>query len=222
MNLLRRNARLFVIYLTFALAALVGGPAMLPSTMSPFPLSPSPLLAQDAAPSATPAATALPQRGALASTTDRGYGTQASPSQWGGFELEGKHNSPITAAVSRGKAGTWELSVFNNSEDRYTVTVALEQVGKSGGRLKSDSFTMALKGGEKQRRSVPAQATATGATVNLVRWSKEAKAVPPTATATAVAEAAATTRRVKPTPKPKEAGFEEWPQAPTTNRLIPR
>jgi hypothetical protein len=208
MNLLQRNARPFVIYLTFALAALVSGPA----------LSPYPLLAQDAAPSATPAATPLPQRGALASTTDRGYGTQASPSQWGGFELEGKHNSPITAAVSRGKAGTWELSVFNNSEDRYTVTVALEQMGKSGGRLKSDSFTMALKGGEKQRRSVPAQATATGATVNLVRWSKEEKRIAPTATATAAAAQDAAARRVKPTPTPKSDGFEEWPQAPTNRR----
>lgn len=216
MSLQQRRARPFAMYqcmyLSIVFAACVSNLVVLPAT----------LLAEQEPASATPAATPLPQRGALASTTDRGFGTQASPSQWGGFELEGKHNSPVTAAVSRGKKSTWDLVVFNNSADRYTVTIDLEQVGKTGARLKTDSFTLALRAGEKQSRSVPAQANSTGATVNLVRWAKEAKAVPPTATATAVAEAAATTRRVKPTPKPKEAGFEEWPQAPTTNRLIPR
>jgi len=164
---------------------------------------------------ATP--TPLPPRGPLASTTNRGYGTQSSPSQWGGFELEGKHNSPVTASVYRGKRTNWELKVFNNSDDFYTVTIALEQLGKSDVKVKVDSFTFSLKAGEHQSRSVPMSASAMGAVANLVSWKKVAKkaTVVPTA-ATRVPTVIATPP--KPRATPASSGFEEWPQRPVMRR----
>lgn len=166
-------------------------------------------------PAVTATPTALPQRGALASSTDKGFGTQLSPSQWGGLELEGKGNPPLTASVYRGKRGNWELKVFNNSEDLYSATVTLEQLGTTGARVKIDSFTLSLGAGQYEIRSTPAHARSTGATANLVSWRKTAKRAPqktpaPLASAAASDNPGASMAKPKPTAPP--SGFEEWPQ----------
>ena len=159
-------------------------------------------------------ATALPQRGILASTSDRGYGTQSNPSQWGGMELEGKNAPPVTASVGRGARSNWELTVFNNSEDLYTVTVALEQLDKAGGRLNMDSFTLSLQSGQRQSRSVPANLRSTGAVANLVSWKKVAKKGGALATPVAPPTPPARTNRATPTPVPMFSELDGWPQRP--------
>ncbi|NDC36948.1 MAG: hypothetical protein EBZ48_02725 [Proteobacteria bacterium] len=198
-------------WIALAVSVMLAGPLMLAGNC----LIGGCVLAQAKdSPPAAPAGAPLPQRGSLASTTDRGYGTQSSPSQWGGLELEGKNAPPVSASVARGKRSNWELKVFNNSEDIYTVTIALDQLGSSGGKVKTDSFTFSLKAGAHQTRSVPASASSTGAAATLVSWKREVKRVPATATP-AVAEGTPPAKRVMPAaPTPMSLGVrpqqEPW------------
>lgn len=119
--------------------------------------------------------TALPQQGTLATTGDRGFGSQTTPGQWGGMQIEGTSGAPVSASVSRGQKNDWVLKVFNNSTDLYSVNLALEQVSASGGVLKRDSFSINLPAGKSDSRSVPAHALSTGANVVLRNWRSIAK-----------------------------------------------
>jgi len=166
------------------------------------------------APAVVATATPPPQRGILASTSDRGYGTQSNPAQWGGMELEGKNTPAVTASVARGARSNWDLKVFNNSEDIYTVTIALEQLDKAGARLNVDSFTFSLKAGQKQSRSVPATLRSTGAVANRVSWKKVPKKGAAAVTPVASPAAPARALRATPTPVPMFSDLKGWPQRP--------
>jgi hypothetical protein len=152
--------------------------------------------------------TALPQQGTLATTGDRGFGSQTTPGQWGGMQIEGTSGAPVSASVSRGRKNDWVLKVFNNSTDLYSVNLALEQVSASGGVLKRDSFSINLAAGKSDSRSVPAHALSTGANVVLRNWrsiSKESGAakqaeVLPTPTAPAAKKAVSARANRTPTP----------------------
>ena len=117
----------------------------------------------------------LPSTGRLAGSSVGGYGHTGFEGAWGGENLDGKEASPISASVSRDSRKDWTVSVFNNSEDEYRLSLLVEQLNERSKRLKSNPLSLTLKAGESVERSVRGHVMASHATVNLTRWKKVEK-----------------------------------------------
>lgn len=117
----------------------------------------------------------LPATGRLAGTTVGGYGYTGFEGGWGGYDIEGEDSAPVTASISRVSAEDWELTVYNNSEDLYKVSLVVEQTDDRSRRLKQNPISVSLKAGESFSRLVRAHVLAKHAAVNLRKWTRVEK-----------------------------------------------
>jgi hypothetical protein len=114
----------------------------------------------------------LPKSGSLStsiSTRNRNSTSVAEP--WGGVNIQGKDASPISGSVSKTQKG-YVARMFNNSEDTYSVSVRVVQLGKNDNTLKTDSFSMTLKPGQSMERPVSAAPGVFSADLKLENWRK--------------------------------------------------
>ncbi len=114
----------------------------------------------------------LPKNGVLSVTGDGGYGAVSVP----GFvdpDLQGKEMPLISGSVVRSGRKEWVASVFNNSkESEYHVAIRVRQLGKGNSTIKSDSFSVSLKPGERSERRIGGSENAVGAELSLESWRK--------------------------------------------------
>lgn len=114
----------------------------------------------------------LPATGRLAGTTVGGYGHTGFEGGWGGYNIEGEDEAPITASINRISREDWELAVHNNTEDKYKVSLVVEQMDDRSRRLKQNPISVSLSAGESFTRVVRAHVLATHAAVNLRKWTR--------------------------------------------------
>lgn len=115
----------------------------------------------------------LPKSGVIASTLPAGGFGKKGYSTWTDTDIEGKKTAPISASVSRVDSKNWNLKVTNNSEeDTFSVSIKVDQVGKSGSSVKSDSFSYSLKPKESVDRPVVGAQNASGAQVVLENFKR--------------------------------------------------
>jgi|GEM_PF-3009570 len=119
---------------------------------------------------AEPTNTPLPKTGTLSSSQTGGYSGATADGLWGNSDPWNKDAAPISGSVSRGANDSWIARLFNNSTDPYSVSVALRQINNQRTTIKTDSFSVTLKGGEKAERTVSGAAGTSDATLDLVRW----------------------------------------------------
>lgn len=112
----------------------------------------------------------LPDYGTLsASKASRGAGVTAD-GPWGEPDPLSRESAPITGSVSNMGGGRWQAKVFNNSQDPYSVSVAVRQFDSRGSVQKTDSFSFNLKAGESAQRDVSSGAGVTDCRLELVHW----------------------------------------------------
>ena len=114
----------------------------------------------------------LPKSGSLSSTVSGVYDSRVVPGPWGGVDPSGESSSPISGSVSRVSANKWVMKVFNNSDDTYSVNLAVHQFNLTGSKIKSDSFSYNLKPGESAQRDITSLAQTEQCSLDLVSWRK--------------------------------------------------
>jgi len=112
----------------------------------------------------------LPQSGSLSSSRIGGGEGVAVEGAWGGVEPFAAEKNPITGSVSRRNVRDWIMKVFNNSEDTYRVTVAVVQLDKGNKKLKSNTYSYTLKGGESKEREFTARPGTEQCALELKNW----------------------------------------------------
>ena len=115
----------------------------------------------------------LPKRGALSNTVSGVSKDVKVPDAWGGNDPAGKDVAPITGSVSKITPSKWVARIFNNSEDTYSVNLAVHQYNRSNSKIKTDSFSYTLKPKEKAERELSATAATEQASLELLSWSKK-------------------------------------------------
>lgn len=136
---------------------------------------------EPAAPAEVPAEAApkkqkdLPRSGSLSSSISGIHDSRAIPGPWGGVDVKGETASPITGSVSKISANKWQMRVFNNSEDSYSVSLAVHQYNRVGTKIKSDSFSYSLRPGASAERTLSSLAETEQCTLDLVNWKKTSK-----------------------------------------------
>lgn len=111
----------------------------------------------------------LPATGVLSQTRSSGTAGNSVPAPWGSDALD-KSAPPITGSVSRLGKDEWAVRIFNNSEDTYSVSVEVVQMGRGSKRLKSDNYSYTLKGKAKAEREFKANQGVTDCVLKLTRW----------------------------------------------------
>lgn len=114
----------------------------------------------------------LPQSGVLSGSTSGGFGSHAVAEPWGGVTTEGESGAPIQGSASRIDDRTWLVKVFNNSEDKFRVTIQLIQRDGENRKVKTNSFATSIPGGGKEERRMPGHPSATNSEVRLVSWKR--------------------------------------------------
>lgn len=115
----------------------------------------------------------LPASGALASSGHFGRGNTGADLPWGSTD-GGITNggSPISGSITRINPNEWQLKVFNNSKDSYSVSLQVFQYNSSGSKVKTDSLSYSLAPGKSAERKIPAGISSDRAELNLGNWKK--------------------------------------------------
>ncbi len=114
----------------------------------------------------------LPKSGTLSRSMSKGYQSTNVDMPWNkknigaGLEVE----APISGSVSKLSSTQWVAKVFNNTEDTYTADLKVVQRNDRGVPIKSDSFTMTLKGKQSDSRFISATPATDDASLELVNW----------------------------------------------------
>lgn len=114
----------------------------------------------------------LPKRGSLSKSITDVHDSRAVDGPWGGLDAQGGAAAPISGSVSRINQTLWRMKVFNNSDDTYSIDVAVNQFNKQGTKTKSDSFSYTLKPRQSAERDINAPAHTDQASLDLVSWKK--------------------------------------------------
>ncbi len=109
----------------------------------------------------------LPKSGTLSTSISTGSVASQIPGVWGGVNAMGDDPAPIAGSVSRSSANSWEMKIFNQSEDTYSVNLAVIQTNDRGSQVRSDSFSYTLKPKQSESRSLPAGTGAVTASLDL-------------------------------------------------------
>ncbi|MEZ4754658.1 MAG: hypothetical protein R3A13_10200 [Bdellovibrionota bacterium] len=116
----------------------------------------------------------LEKSGTLSSSVSAGFSNQKVPKPWGGDVL-GNEQAPISGSVSRATNNEWIMRVFNNSEDKYRVTLEVAQYGRAGRKIKGDHFSYSLKPGETVERNIRGTNGTESADLKLKSWKNLSK-----------------------------------------------
>lgn len=119
----------------------------------------------------------LPKKGSLATSSLSGAASATFPDPFGGNDPSGREISPISGSVSRISSEQWEMKVFNNSKDSYSVSVDIIQRDLRGSEVRRDSFSYALKPESSKSEKLPIGPGAYMAELNLRHWSNLTKKV---------------------------------------------
>lgn len=111
----------------------------------------------------------LPQSGLIAGTKTGEYGGTQIDGPWGGIHTTGKQD-PISGSCSKTGSFSWTLKVFNNTKNRYNVSLGLVQYDIRNRQLKSDTFFAAIAAGQKIERVYQSHPDATQCAVQLNNW----------------------------------------------------
>ncbi len=112
----------------------------------------------------------LPPSGTLSTTRVAGAEGEAVDGPFGGINPFEENSNPITGSVYKQGQDEWMVSVSNNTDDRFSVSLEVKQFNEQGGTVKRDSFSYTLKPGETRKRSLKSRANSTQAELNLKRW----------------------------------------------------
>ncbi len=88
-----------------------------------------------------------------------------------GYDVFSQDPNPISGSVSK-HGNDLVVKVFNNSEDKYRVTFKLIQYGDRGNKVKSDSFSYTLDGGESRERTYKRRSTTKHEELKVENWRK--------------------------------------------------
>lgn len=116
----------------------------------------------------------MPESGTLArsSSTARGGGHNAPA---GGVSLDEESSSPLSGSVRRVSNSEFEYTVSNSSEDKYSVSVALDQYNKSGKKLRTSRSQVYLSANQKVSRKLRVVPSVESIALQLVKWKKKTK-----------------------------------------------
>ncbi len=118
----------------------------------------------------------LPKSGLLAGSGSGAFGGTEIDGVWGDDSIDGKESSaPIGGSVSNLGKGNWLARVTNSSEDKYRVSVVVEQFSNANKKLKSTPMTLTLKAGETVERKIKASQSTAHCKLQLRNWKKYEK-----------------------------------------------
>jgi hypothetical protein len=113
----------------------------------------------------------LPQKGTLSANVTGGTaGGVAVDGVWGGDDMWGEEPSPITGSVSKLSKREWVMKLINNSEDKYSVSVTVEQFNDKRKKVRGNNYSYTLDGGEKRDRVVKVLPQTETCSLKLKRW----------------------------------------------------
>ena len=112
----------------------------------------------------------LPKKGSLAGSLDSGYGNTSIEGPWGGTSTEGENGSPIQGSVSKLDERTWMMKVFNNSEDKFRVTLQVAQYSVDNKKLKTNTYSYTLAGKGSVDRRISTHPSTAHCVLNLTNW----------------------------------------------------
>jgi hypothetical protein len=119
----------------------------------------------------------LPKTGSLAASSMLGTGPASFADPFGGEDPSGREKSPITGSVSRVTADKWEIKIFNNSKDSYSVSVDLIQRDLRSTEIRRDSYSYTLKPESSKSERIAVGVGAQTAELTLRHWSNRTKKV---------------------------------------------
>ena len=111
----------------------------------------------------------VPKTGTLSSSVSGGHGTAEVDLPWQ-ENVFSDERPPLTGSVSRIGAQQWIAKLFNNSEDRYSVSAEVAQYNAKGVKIKSDSYSVVLKPKEVNEREIRGELYTDRANLNLRSW----------------------------------------------------
>ena len=114
----------------------------------------------------------LPKSGSLSTNISGITGNKAVPGPWGGVDTSGEDASPISGSVSKLSKERWVVKLFNNSENTFSVDVAVTQLDRNGSSVKKDNYSYTLMPKQSVERSVTASPQTEQANLELVKWKK--------------------------------------------------
>lgn len=115
----------------------------------------------------------LPKSGVLSSSIRSGYQSRNIGDQWGGTDITGDAGAaPITGSVSRVSPQEWVAKIFNNTDDTYSASLRVVQLGKRGSQTKQDSFSYTLKPHSSASRRLASSSLTEEARLELQGWKK--------------------------------------------------
>lgn len=156
----------------------------------------------------------LPKSGSLSSSITGGYQNRAVAEPWGGTDSQGENVAPISGSVFRNGPRDWKMTIFNNSDDTYSVSVEVAQYGSTGNKIKGDNFSYTLRPRGSEERLVTGNDKTKDAQLNLRSWRKIGGSKPTPAAAQAAGSP-------PPAAEASPAGAVAAPGSPTLSPGIP-
>lgn len=118
---------------------------------------------------------ALPPSGTLATAGDLGADVKSNEGPWGGINLQDDERPPLSANISKSSATEYTYNVINNSKDRYSGVIYLEQIDKDGRKIKSTPVSINLAAEGKLTRSIKVSPVTSQVVIQLSRWKSTPK-----------------------------------------------
>lgn len=109
----------------------------------------------------------LPKSGTLSTSATSGSVNSKVPDVWGSDNDSKESAAPISGSVSKSDASNWEMKVFNDSDDTYSVNLSVIQKNERGAQVKTDAYSYTLKPKQSERRKITAGVGATSASLDL-------------------------------------------------------
>jgi hypothetical protein len=115
----------------------------------------------------------MPASGSLASTRT-GMGSEAVQGPWApqGSDLI-VDEAPVSGSISRISPQFWKVRVFNNTQERFYVSLELQQLNANSQVVQRDSFSYNLRAKETIERDVRAHVNSSQGDLLLRNWRKE-------------------------------------------------
>ncbi len=118
----------------------------------------------------------LPKSGSLSISSSGTSASKNFPDPWGADNVVDSNSAPITGSVSKISPTNWVAKVFNNSDDTYSVSLAVYQYDRRNTKIKSDSFSYTLRPRESAERPISTSMNTEQCELDLLSWNKKESA----------------------------------------------
>lgn len=112
----------------------------------------------------------LPKSGVLSDTFASGRSGVTAPGTWGDSNVLSSDPAPISGSVSKLSNNKWQMRLFNNSEDPYSVSVEVRQIDTNRVVQRRDTFSYTLKPKQSVEREVTAYSPGVDCALELLKW----------------------------------------------------